>query len=143
MSGPVFRISDVNVAHELIEGEAILINFTTGSYFSLEGTGAAVWQCLQAGPVSTVTLSAALAAGHTLQPAEVEQAVASVLEELEREGLIARTDAAAAELPPADTSGPFTPPTLRRYTDLEALLLLDRDHDVLPGGWPSAAPKDS
>ena len=43
------EINAPDVVHEVIDGEAIMINMTTGSYYSLDGVGAAVWEIPPAG----------------------------------------------------------------------------------------------
>ena len=37
-----------------------------------------------------------------------------------------------------DTIGPFVPPTLEKYTDMQDLVLLDPVHEVDERGWPHA-----
>jgi hypothetical protein len=145
MSETVYEISSDHVAHEVIEGDAILINFTTGRYFSLDGSGGRVWEILAAGPASASTLAESLSAAFAVQSASLRDTLAGFLEELREEGLVAATERAAQ--PPAPTaledSGPFDAPILRKYTDLEALLLLDPIHDALPSGWPNTKPEPS
>ena len=146
MSETVYQINGDQVAHEVIEGEAILINFTTGSYFSLEGSGGRVWEGLAAGPASASTLANSLAAVVAVEPAALRETLARFLEELQQEGLVAATDRVAQPLAPGaleDSPRPFEAPILRKYTDLEALLLLDPIHDALPSGWPNTKPDAS
>ena len=44
-----FRVNSPNVIHETIEGEVILIDLKTGTYYSLRDSGAAIWQSIEQG----------------------------------------------------------------------------------------------
>src|SRR3970040_1383693 len=44
-----YRVHDEEVAAKVIDGEAIIINLTTGVYYSLDPTGSEVWSLLEAG----------------------------------------------------------------------------------------------
>ena len=146
MSETVYQINGDQIAHEVIEGEAILINFTTGSYFSLEGSGGRVWEGLAAGPASASTLANSLAAGFRGRACGAARQSGPIPRRAPQEGLVAATDRVAQPLAPralGDSPRPFEAPILRKYTDLEALLLLDPIHDALPSGWPNAKPDAS
>ena len=43
------RVNSPNVMSETIEGEVIVINLATGSYYSLKDAGAAIWHALADG----------------------------------------------------------------------------------------------
>ena len=136
-----YAINGEGIAHEMLMGEAILINFKTGSYYSLDGTGGIIWECLCAGPASPSTLMAALGAGTSASESlALHEALERFLKELADEELLAVTDAAPLPLPvrAAAAGTSFEPPILQKYTDLEALLLLDPIHDVVVSGWPNA-----
>jgi hypothetical protein len=134
-----YTIDTRNIVHETIEGEAILINMTTGSYYSLEGSGAAIWEFLQPGPVAAGSLAAFLATRYETDDVTALAESTRMLSEMAAEGLLLTTDAPEAPRPtPAQTSRqPFELPTLQKYTDLEALLLLDPIHDVSDQNWPN------
>lgn len=139
MSEVRYTINRDGVAHEVLEGDAILINFKTGSYYSLDGLGGAVWERLCAGPVTVASLTTALAAGLDVTADVLATDLQRFVDDLAKEDLIAPTDdalvAPAAAVPPAL---PYAAPVLGKYTDLEALLLLDPIHDVVVSGWPNA-----
>src|SRR5437764_230022 len=44
-----FRVNSPNVIHETIEGEVILIDLKTGTYYSLREAGAAIWEAIDRG----------------------------------------------------------------------------------------------
>ncbi len=144
MSQNIYRINHDDVVHELIDGEAILINMKTGSYYSLENSGAVVWDLLQKGPVSLEFISNVFNKMFTGEPSEMESAAAELLAKMESEGLVFSA-AEAGEYPPpppVNNRSPFLPPQLQVYTDLEALLLLDPIHDVSSEGWPVTNPDE-
>lgn len=141
----VFRANTPHVVHEIIDGEAILVNMQTGRYYSASEIGAVVWGLIEAGaPVSAIVDR--VSARYRGAREEIAAGLESFLAELEREGLIVPHEAAAAvgdgagdgrDVTPAGM--PFVPPVLRAYTDMEDLLLLDPIHDVDETGWPNRA----
>jgi hypothetical protein len=130
------------VIHETIDGETIIIDLVSGTYYSLQGTGPEIWNRL-AGGQSATRIVDGLAPGHAGDRAEVEAAVAAFLRELESEQLIAPAESngngMAAEADGAEAAGPFAPPKLEKYTDMQDIILLDPVHKVDDRGWPHAA----
>jgi hypothetical protein len=133
-----FEINAPDVVHEVIDGEAIMINMTTGSYYSLDGVGAAVWESLQQGPASSASIAAALQPAFDAEDRLLEAEIAKFLQELRVEGLLRPATAAPVSPRPLQVEPqPFSTPVLHKYTDLEALLLIDPVHDVTTQGWPN------
>jgi hypothetical protein len=134
--------------HETIEGEVILIDLDTGTYYSLRDTGAVVWQGIQDG-AETSQIVDTLTSSYEGASDEIVSAVADLLEELTGEGLIEPVDgdtpAAGARVPsvPAPGRPPFRAPVLEKHTDMQDLILLDPVHEVDARGWPHPAPSDS
>jgi hypothetical protein len=135
------------VIHETIDGETIIIDLATGTYFSLQGAAPAIWSGLVAGEADEQIVTR-LAAAYDAPAEELAAAVATFLEELERNQLVARSDgaggapagaAAEASEPPAERA-PFVVPRLETYTDMQDIILLDPVHKVDSQGWPHAAP---
>jgi coenzyme PQQ synthesis protein D (PqqD) len=139
-----FRVNQPTVIHQTIEGETVIIHLERGLYYSLDETGAEVWQALASGRTSA-EVSEALADRYPAERDDVRSAVASLVDRLRTEELIvaAAPDDAA---PPAPVDGddhdgrradgPFRPPRLERFDDLQDLLLLDPIHAVDESGWP-------
>jgi hypothetical protein len=136
-----------NVVHETIDGETILIHLGTGTYYSLDGAGATVWQLLAEG-VAHGELAARLGARYEAEPALVEPSVASFVGELLEEGLLVTGEpgSAAPSAPAAvqdvgnavpAAGGAFVEPVLHKYTDMQEFMLVDPLHDVeADAGWP-------
>ena len=144
-----FRVSSPRVMHETIEGEVIVIDLTTGSYYSLRGSGAAVWEAIERGS-SEGEIVRALGERYDAPAAEIASAVGRLLGELEAQGLVEGADdgapAAATETSQSGVDGPrpaFQAPVLEKHTDMQDLILLDPVHEVDERGWPHAAPAGS
>ena len=133
-----FQINQDDVVHELIDGEAILINMKTGSYYSLDQSGAVAWEQLQQGPASSDSIATVFSSLFAGDRTEMQETVESLLEKMLSEGLVHPTEASGRtpDVAPRQDRPPFIPPVLQIYTDLEALLLLDPIHDVSGEGWP-------
>jgi hypothetical protein len=142
----LYRENTPTVASELIDGEVVIINFETGSYYSLAGAGADLWQLVVQGN-SLEGIVAVLAAAYDAGHLEMRSAVEALLVELTSEGLAvalpgtdsddgngagSRSRSRSADRPRA----PFQAPRLRKYTDMQDLLLLDPIHEVDESGWP-------
>lgn len=133
-----FTVPADHVVHETIDGETVIFHLTTGVYYSLTEAGVDVWHALLDG--CTVEEIAERLAGQYEAPRDdLETAVAKLLSELEHEDLIvaAETAAVAAETAASETRRPFTAPELKKYDDMQDLLLIDPIHDVEEQqGWP-------
>lgn len=125
-----YRISPSQVAHQSIDGEVIVIQFETGSYFSLNGSAAELWQML-AKPQSLGSLCARFAG----ENGRAETAVRSFIDELLAEKLVERLATTPARRA-GETPIPFAVPVLEKYSDMQHLLLADPLHDVEEAGWP-------
>ena len=47
-----YRVSNPRIIHEIMEGEVVLINLDTGTYYSLDRAGAHIWRGIES--VATV-----------------------------------------------------------------------------------------
>lgn len=137
--------SNPQVIHETIDGETIIIDLGTGTYFSLQGSAPEIWSGIAAGEGDEALL-ARLQARYDGDAQEMRSGLSSFLEELRRDGLIAAgagAEAAGSASAPAPTGGerlPFQAPRLERYTDMQDIILLDPVHKVDNQGWPHPAP---
>jgi hypothetical protein len=139
--GTLTYSTNPNVIHETIDGETIIIDLASGTYFSLQGSGPRIWEALVAGEPVPSIVGRFAAAGDA---DAVESAVAAFLEQLEQEGLVARPAAAPAALvertsvPSNGDGANFAPPVLEKYTDMQDIILPDPVHQVDARGWPHA-----
>ena len=139
-----FKINHPQVTHETIDGETVILNLDTGSYYSIDKAGAMIWGLIDAG-ASVRQIIESVSLNYTGSLQEIELGVSVLVEKLEQEGLIVVsgdmsasgiTDAAVATKQPGDLTR-FELPNLHKYTDMEDLLLLDPIHDVDDAGWPN------
>jgi len=138
-----FEVNSPNVIHETIDGEVIVIDLTSGTYYSLRGPGAAVWEAVQAGGGEADAV-AAVSRLYDGDADAIGTAVGGLLTRLEEERLVRRTEGVAAAAVPAvgeepGTRLPFEPPVLEKHTDMQDLILIDPVHEVDARGWPHAA----
>ena len=139
-----FRLNSPNVIAETIDGEAILVDLRTGSYYSVQGSGSTLWDGIAAG-ASLGRLADEVASGYSIDRDAAEEVVSSFCAELEREGLIVSLDGVADSTPEPSfdlasiSNGQvFSPPVVEKYTDMQDLVLLDPVHEVDERGWPHA-----
>ena len=129
------------VVDEMIDGEVVVIDLSTGSYFSLVDSAAVIWAVLPAAP------TAAEVAGHLGQvyDASGNDVVAlaeAFLAALVAEGLVAEVDGedgtgVAVELPVIAAGTPLGEPRLEKFDDMQHLILLDPVHEIDETmGWP-------
>ncbi|MBI3160115.1 MAG: PqqD family protein [Chloroflexi bacterium] len=134
------------VVAESFGDETVIINMETGVYYSLEGSAGAAWSLLEQGCTADELIDQ-LVAAYDIDRAALGNALQSFLEELLVEGLArqaasgeARSGALAAPLPPAGSV--YSPPGIKKYEDLQDLLLLDPIHEVDEEmGWPNLKPE--
>ena len=147
MNNQRFRVNSPTVTHEIIDGEAVIINLDTGNYYSLVDVGSFIWSLVEKGASASDVQNGVL---QTYQgdAQEIDRGVQELLSQLHQENLIVPVDAAAepfdlAQAMPS-TNGhekpSFNPPALHKYSDMQELLLLDPIHDVDDAGWPKPVP---
>jgi Coenzyme PQQ synthesis protein D (PqqD) len=142
-----YFINTPRVTHETIDGEAIVVDFESGTYFSLRDVASWVWSSLGGG-ATVGELSEAVRRRFDGDEEEIGAAVQRFVEELEAEHLVAR-GARTADTPPSDPTGeagpqtrsPFVSPKLEKFTDMQELLLMDPIHEVAETGWPEREPE--
>jgi hypothetical protein len=136
-----FRVNSPLVISETIQGETIVINLKTGTYYSLQGTGAEIWRAIER-EASKSEIVDELALRYEAQRTELETSVAGLLGELQAEELVAASqNGAVAASSIADTALmadrlPFSAPVFERHTDMQDIILLDPVHEVDGRGWP-------
>jgi hypothetical protein len=137
----IYRVRDVDVVSEIIDEEAIIMDLSTGRYFSAEGVGALIWDGMVCGfdiaqikqriVQSYARDSAGLDADFEAFAAAL---LANRLVEVAHDPTLARVD---WSMPlPAQKRG-YDRPVLNCYDDMQDLTLLDPIHDVEETGWPN------
>ena len=139
-------IDHQNVVHETIDGEAILVHLDTGSYYSLDGSGAHVWALIEGG-CSAERIVDRLEEAYEAPREDIASAVQLLVTQLIEERLLVPAEGNGRPAPGAMPSqngaaerAPFSAPVLRKYTDMQELLVVDPIHEVDAAGWPHRAP---
>jgi hypothetical protein len=142
-SSTPYRICTPEVAHETIDGEAVIVNLESGYYYSLREVGAEVWNLIDAGatPQQVVELMVNRYDGNS---GNISKTLEGLFEILHDEKLIEPSldqtgpslDQLAETLPVDEVLGDFNLPVLEKYDDMQQLLLLDPIHEVDEEGWP-------
>lgn len=75
--------------HRVLEGEAVIVDLSTGTYFGLNETGTRIWELLGAEGGATVdAVAAALAGEFEISPAAAAKDARALLERLAARGLV-------------------------------------------------------
>jgi hypothetical protein len=139
-------VTNPQAMHETIDGETIVIDLSTGTYYSLRGSGPTIWNAVASG-ASRETIIDDLENAYEATPGEIATATDAFLWELEAEQLIAQGNGAGpiahATSTPTDTRTPFELPKLEKYEDMQDIILLDPVHMVDDQGWPHRAPVEN
>lgn len=150
-----FRINRPQVIYETIDDEVVIIQFESGNYYSLDKAGAEIWHMIESDtPVGKITEGITHLYKGT--NAEIESAVDRIITELQRENIIVADSAKEpegtqkyimqAETHPETERPAFKSPVLKKYTDIQELLILEElqiaepVHKVDDTGWPAITP---
>ncbi len=139
-----YKVNRPDVVCEVFEDEVVVVNLSSGTYYSLAGTAAEIWNYLEKGFGQDAIVNS-LADAHRRSAAEIQSDFHPFLAQLIEQKLLVPDLAGINSSPiPADSSrmsnAPYAPPALETYTDMQELLLLDPIHDVDETGWPAARP---
>ncbi len=122
-----FRVNSEEVAAKVVEGEAILINLTSGVYYSMDGLGARIWSLLEAHH-SVDAITDAIADGYAVPTERCRSDVEILIRQLLEENLILETEespSGRATLAGANGKLDYAAPELNIYRDMGDLLALD------------------
>ncbi len=124
--------NEQQVAAKVMDGEAILINLATGTYYSIPGTGGFIWSLIER-KLCLNDIVSEVAANYDIGRDQIESDVLRLSGELCDEGLVI---VATAGITNDATIGatvnrlPYEPPTLEKFTDMAEMFALD---PPLPG----------
>lgn len=119
-------VNPSDVSAKVLDGEAVIINLSTGVYFSASGAGAVAWSLFQAGH-DRAGIARGVAEAFGVPVEQVNADLGPFLADLRAHDLAV----------PGAPSGPpdgvvvevngagYAPPTLEAYTDMSDLLALD------------------
>lgn len=133
----MYKLNEEKMFYDMAEGQAIIINFTTGMYYGTSSLGSAVVDALLNG----ASVDAALAAVKALPgcPADIDESMSAfVAALLEKEVIVpaeTNPDAVIAIDTSALTDGFLL--SVDEFTEVQDLIMADPVHDVdIEQGWP-------
>jgi len=131
---PCYRPDPARIAAKVMDGEAVIINLATGTYYSLRDAGGRIWELMESAR-SLEQIAAVLAREYDVAPARALQDGQALFQQLEQEQLVTRIPpspdpaerplAAEAARPAAQCLLPYQAPSLEVYRDMQDLLALD------------------
>ena len=113
------------IAAKVLDGEAVIIDLMTGTYYSLTGAGSRFWEHVEAGsPVADA--ASAIAAEYNVAAERVRQDLDALIGLLRTEQLVVDgVPRAAVALPAASPVAVYESPELQVFRDMQDLLALD------------------
>ena len=131
------RVASANVHSKVFDDEVVVLEMTTGTYFSLRGSGVDVWQLIEAN-ASAARIADTLESRYDAPGSEIATAVDALVDELSEAGLIVTDASIEPDGTPLQVAekAPFAAPEVERFSDMQELLLLDPIHEVDDSGWP-------
>jgi hypothetical protein len=137
------QVNEPHIVHETIDGETILMDLRSGNYFSIEKSGAVLWEILvQTGDVGDLLQKA----GELSQPDSTDQVkidIQKFVNKLIEESLVKEAEGSETSEMTGDqlnslkkVLSTMEPLEVNKYSDMQDMLLLDPIHDVDEKGWP-------
>jgi hypothetical protein len=115
------------IAAEVVEGEAVLINLSNGTYYTMDNVGAVVWSMIER-CYSMEEMGERLAKAYGVDRESVLRDLSELARDLLEQGLVVvATDTAheGGEIDLSTEGSSYATPTLIRYTDMAEVLALD------------------
>jgi hypothetical protein len=140
LSHAAYVVASKDIVSEDFEGEFVVLDLSTGKYYSMDAAASALWRAIVAG-VSIKDLADAADGA----PGITAQSVYEYAEKLVGYGCLARSDArGSATIDPAVIEvlkASASAPTVEVFDDLADLIMADPIHDVEEtAGWPVRKP---
>lgn len=132
----MYKLNEEKMFYDMAEGQAIVINFTTGVYYGTSSLGSAVLDALLAGADTASVLAAVQALPGC--PADAGAQLSAFVDRLlEMEILVpGETTGAAVSIGAGALVDGFTM-TVDEFNEVQDLILADPVHDVeVEQGWP-------
>ena len=122
------RPNEAEVAAKVMDGEAVIINLASGTYFSMDKAGGLVWELIE-GRHTLEEVVAAVVARYEVSSTQAQTDIERLLGELTAENLVMVADGEGPRLgsqpKEAQQRQPYEAPRLNAYRDMADLLALD------------------
>ena len=152
MEEHILTANSPGVISEVIDGEAVIMNLTTGRYFSCQQVGGEIWALIEKGATRAEITDHVLGT-YAVEPEVFAGSLEDFLSDLAEHDLVRQeprkvntedqesVDSRSQAGNAPGKKAPYSPPSLNVYSDMEDLLLLDPIHDVDDTGWPQPKPE--
>lgn len=125
-----YTLYGTEIIYEVLDDEVIIANLDSGVYYSIRGSGVAIWQLLIGGH-SLSSIQSLFTKRYGSVPS-----FSSFVERLLEENLLTAKEDSLPVPPSFSWPADFSPPILERYDEMKNLLMLDPIHEVDEQGWP-------
>jgi hypothetical protein len=122
-----FQSDPERIAAQVIDGEAVIIDLISGTYFSLAESGGRAWQLMESG-CSLEEIATTLASEYGVPETQTRADVGELFRQLGEENLVVCIGAGERMSAPPDRTAAaqaYQPPSLQIYRDMQDLLALD------------------
>lgn len=133
----MFKLNEEKMFYDMAEGQAIIINFTTGMYYGTSSLGSAALDALLAGASVDAVVEAIKALPGC--PEDIETKMSDFVDALLAKEILlpAETDASAVVSIDASALSDGFQLSVDEFTEVQDLILADPVHDVdVEQGWP-------
>jgi len=134
----LFRVIHDSLEWERVNGEVIVISFSSGKYFSLSGSAADIWHLLISGATKLDMVQ--LLSSSWNQPDLNEEQINSFIEECLDEGIIENVQSeeiiSYIGFPEDLNRSKWNKPHLMTFGNLKDLIMVDPVHDSSLINWP-------
>lgn len=134
-----FSANKPRIVDEDVEGEIIIIDTLTGSYYSMRGSAAWLWLRIAQGAAPEELAEQLRGALPAKDAEEIKVQIHEFIQALLKDELIRPCDvpiAAAAKSRSSKPPASFEKPVYEKFEDMQEYLLADPIHDVDESGWP-------
>jgi len=127
-----YEINAPSVVSEVIDGEAVIVNMDNGNYYSIDDSGAFVWDAI-CGGANLPEIRGMVEKSYSKSDVDIDAIIRELLEQFLKEELLVEAGDQGTPIGEGMEASSFdcafSAPELKKYTDMEELLLLDPIHD--------------
>jgi hypothetical protein len=121
-----YKPNDAEVASKVMDGEAILINLSSGTYYSMDKTASFIWSLISLQYDSEEIINK-VSEIYNVNADKIKKDIEDLIENLINEKIIIPSDAAArsGDFTESPENADYQKPELNIYNDMKDLLALD------------------
>lgn len=124
----MLRPRSKKLAVDKFPGEVIIVDFETGTYYSLQKGASIIWELLEEGISENEVMNVFDSA-----TSEQQERIRTFLSDLLEFNLLEKV---SPKTPKTHPQKKYEEIVIEKYTDMEDLIMLDPIHEVDERGWP-------